>query len=189
MSLRLLERMTTLVKADAHGVLDALEERSLLLRQHLRDAELALQRKRARLEGRAREEERLTEALRRQDEELAKLDEDVALALGGGRDDLARFALRRLLPRRREREALAAALADTCEERARLAGQLAAQERALEELRGRVRAGLAAADADRDCALAPPGLADDEEVEIELLRRKQDAPRAKGAGAAEEPRR
>jgi phage shock protein A len=36
MSLRLFERMTTLVKADAHGVLDALEERSLLLRQHLR---------------------------------------------------------------------------------------------------------------------------------------------------------
>jgi phage shock protein A len=182
MSLRLFERMTTLAKADAHGVLDALEERSLLLRQHLRDAELALQRKRARLEGRLREEERLAEALRRQDAELGRLEEDVALALSGGRDDLARFALRRLLPRRREREALAAALADAREERARLVDQLAAQERAFDELRTRVRARLAAPEAaDGDAPFGPPGAPDEQEVEIELLRRKQGAPAATGS--------
>jgi phage shock protein A len=173
MSLRLFERMTTLAKADAHGVLDALEERSLLLRQHLRDAELALQRKRARLEGRAREEERLAEGMRRQDAELARLEEDVALALSGGRDDLARFALRRILPRRREREAVAAALADVREERARLVQQLGAQERAFEELRTRVQARLAVPDAGAGDPCAAAGAPDDAEVEIELLRRKQ----------------
>jgi phage shock protein A len=177
MSLRIFDRMATLAKADAHGVLDVLEERSLVVRQHLRDAELALQRKRNRLEGRSREEERLGEALRRQDAELARMDEDVALALSGDRDDLARFALRRLLPLRREREALAAALADAREERARLAEQLAAQERSFEELRAQVRARLAAPGSLEGDAVAP-ALADDEEVEIELLRRKQ------GGGAA-----
>jgi phage shock protein A len=171
MSIRLFDRMATLAKADAHGVLDALEERSLVIRQHLRDAELALQRKRNRLEGRLREEERLGEALRRHDAELARMDDDVALALAGERDDLARFALRRLLPMRREREALAAALADAREERARLADQLAAHERAFEELRTQVRARLAAPGA--ACELGGPVVADDEEVEIELLRRKQ----------------
>ena len=146
MTLRLLDRLATLARADAHGVLDALEERSLLLRQHLRDAELALARRRARLEGLAREEERLVETLRR------------------------------LLPRRRERDARAAALADVGEERARGAERLAAEERAFEELRARVRARLAAGaqEGDGDERLGP-GLADDEEVEIELLRRARAA--------------
>jgi phage shock protein A len=177
MTLRLLDRMATLVRADAHGVLDALEERSLLLRQHLRDAELALARRRARLEGLAREEERLGEVLRRDEAELARLDEDVALALAGGREDLARFALRRLLPRRRERDARAAALAEVREERTQGTERLAAQERAFEELRARVRARLATGAAQEDGEeILGPTLADDEEVEIELLRRARRAP-------------
>jgi phage shock protein A len=180
MSLRFFDRLSTLVRADAHGVLDALEQRSLLLRQHLRDAELALHRGRARLEGRAREAERLAEALRRDDAGLARLDEDVRLALAGGRDDLARFALKRLLPRRREREARAAALAEVREEHARLAEAQAARERAFEELRSEVRARLRAGDGGRDDDLGGPGLADDEEVELELLRR-QAAARGEGA--------
>ena len=52
--MRFLDRMTTLVKADAHGVIDHLEEKSLLLKQHLREAELELDRKRARCGGAGR---------------------------------------------------------------------------------------------------------------------------------------
>jgi phage shock protein A len=172
MSHRFFDRMATLLKADAHGVLDALEERQLLLRQHLRDAELALDRKRARLEGLAREEERLGEALGRQDTELARLDEDVALALAGGRDDLARFALRRWIPGRRAREARGAALADVREERERLAGAVAAQERAFEELRARIRARLAGRAAEPDDDALRSACPDEDEVELELLRRR-----------------
>ena len=51
MAMKLFDRMTTLIKADAHGVVDALEERSLLLRQHVREAELELLQKRARVEA------------------------------------------------------------------------------------------------------------------------------------------
>ena len=40
MAMKFFDRLTTLIKADAHGVVDALEERSLLLRQHVREAEL-----------------------------------------------------------------------------------------------------------------------------------------------------
>jgi phage shock protein A len=172
MTLRLFDRMTTLVKADAHGVLDALEERQLLLRQHLRDAELALERKRARLEGLVREEERLGEGLARRDAELGRLDADVALALAGGREDLARFALRRFLPGRREREAQAAALADVREERGRLAAALAGQERAFDELRTRVRARLAGRSGAPEGEAGGSTAPEDEEVELELLRRR-----------------
>ena len=65
MVMKLFDRMTTLIKADAHGVVDALEERSLLLRQHLREAELELLQKRARVEALTEEGARLRDELAR----------------------------------------------------------------------------------------------------------------------------
>ena len=49
MTIDFVQRLNRLVRADAHGLLESLEDRSLLLKQHLREAELELQRKRARL--------------------------------------------------------------------------------------------------------------------------------------------
>src|SRR5262245_65741716 len=100
MAIRLFERITLLLKADAHGVVESLEERSLLLKQYLREAEIELQQKQARLEAVRDEEKRLRESLARCADDIRACDEDIALALGGGKDDLARFAIRRLIPRR-----------------------------------------------------------------------------------------
>ena len=47
----LFDRMKTSVKADALGVIDALEDRRLLLRQCVRDAEAELGKKRAHLQA------------------------------------------------------------------------------------------------------------------------------------------
>ena len=44
------KRIRTTVQADAHGVIDAIEDRALLLKQYLRDAETDLAKKRARLQ-------------------------------------------------------------------------------------------------------------------------------------------
>jgi phage shock protein A len=41
------KRMTQTLRADAHGVIDALEDRVLLFKQHLREAELEVERKQA----------------------------------------------------------------------------------------------------------------------------------------------
>ena len=57
--MHLFDRITTLIKADAHGVVESLEERSLLLKQYVREAEIDLQRKRPRLESIRMEEQRL----------------------------------------------------------------------------------------------------------------------------------
>jgi phage shock protein A len=174
MTVRLFDRIATLLKADAHGVIESLEERSLLLKQHVREAEIELDRKRARLEALREEEKRLAEALARREEEMRSLDEDIALALAGGKDDLARFAIRRLLPRRGEAKALHAQLEQRRAEGGALAERLKAQEEQLEGLRNRVRAELALG-----CEAAPAlpwaseSVVADEEVELELMRRRE----------------
>jgi phage shock protein A len=173
MGQRLVDRITTLFRADAHGVVEALEERSLLLKQYVREAELELDRKRARLEAVREEEKRLREALERREAERVALDEDVGLALAGGKEDLARFAIRRLIPCRRVVQALRAEVAERAEEGRVLAERVEVQEAQLEGLRTRVRAALARpADPERPGGwLAEPAVAD-EEVELELLRRR-----------------
>jgi phage shock protein A len=178
--MKFLDRFTTLVKADAHGVLEQLEERTLLAKQHLRDAELELARKRARLEALTDEARRGEEELARLGAEITALDADVELALGGGKEELARYALRKLLPKRRAGDALRRRRAEIDDEQQRIAAKLAEQETQLEELKRRVRARIAEAQAE---AGAPRALevelpAADEEIEIELLRRRGATERA-----------
>jgi phage shock protein A len=171
--MKLFHRMALLFRADAHGVLDQLEERSLLLKQHLREAELELARKRARAEALDEEGRRLEEDVRKLEDEVGSLDEDVELALAGGKEELARFSVRRLLPRRQALAALRTRMDEIAEARRRLGERLAAQEQQFSELERRVRASLAAERA-REPALfgaSEPAIAD-EEVELELLRRR-----------------
>jgi phage shock protein A len=172
------QRFLSLARADAHGVLDSLEDRGLVLRQCLREAELEVARKRARLE----ELESALELLGRHREQLAArlgaLDEDVRLALAQSQDELTRFAVRRVLAGRRQLERNELDARELREERAKLAEKLAVQERELEELRDRVREALAAqraahGDGLADCEASGAGFGvRDEEVELELLRRR-----------------
>ena len=87
--------------------------------------------------------------------------------------ELARFAIRRLLPRRERAAALEAQIGDVAETRERLAERLEAQQQQFEELRGRARTQLASRGAQGEVAdlLGGPGV-DDAEVELELLRRR-----------------
>ena len=175
-----LERMAVLLKADAHGVMDQLEERSLMVKQHLREAELELTRKRARAEALEEEERRLSDEAERLEKQVAAADEDVELALAGGKDDLARFALRRLLPLREAARERRVRVAELREDRLRLQERLEAQEAQLDALRTRARATRAADEAQARDAGFVAGVAD-EQIELELLRRRG---RPAGEGAA-----
>jgi phage shock protein A len=173
MAVQLFNRIATLLKADAHGVLESLEERSLLLKQYVREAEIELNQKRARLEAVRDEEKRLREALGRLEEEMRGLDEDITLALAGGKDDLARFAIRRLIPRRIEVKTLRSQIEQRAAESQALAERLAAQEAQFESLRVRVRAELAHGwEASASVPWPTEAAVADEEVELELLRRR-----------------
>ncbi|MET0151590.1 MAG: PspA/IM30 family protein [Candidatus Binatia bacterium] len=174
MSLKLFDRIATLVKADAHGVVESLEDRSLLLKQCLREAEIDLSRKRAELEALHDEEKRLREMQARREGEARALDEDVTLALAGGKDELARFAIRRLLPRRSEAKAASARLQELAARSRTLAERLTEQESQFESLRTRVRAELAREpELGSPCGWQGEPVVADEEVELELLRRRR----------------
>lgn len=170
----LLNRLSTLAQADAHGVVDAVEDRSLLLKQHLREAENDLHRKRARLEAIDLESKSLAQECERIEKTLARLEDDIAVALGGDKEELARFAIRKQIPLKRRLALAKQSIEAGASERTELAETLTQQESELEELRARVRAHLArvAAGARGDVLEAEldPVVAD-EEVEIELMRR------------------
>jgi phage shock protein A len=173
MGLRLFDRIGTLLRADAHGIVESLEERSLLLKQYVREAELELNRKRARLEAVREEEKQLHELLARRTDEIRGLDEDVALAIASGKDDLARFAIRRLLPRRAEVKALVARIAERAAEAQGLAERVELQQGQLDALRARVRAELAREAPGIDASSwGGEAMVADEEVELELMRRR-----------------
>jgi phage shock protein A len=181
----LLRRFLTLAKADAHGVLDSIEDSSLVLKQCLREAELELAQKRQRAEELGRWQEQLEQARAELTRRAQELDADIQLALGQEQEDLARFSIRRLLVARRRETALAEQLAGIREEGARLAGELESQDRELAELKERVQTHLTEQRAREQFAgVAPddgdPTRAENDvpvhelEVEIELLRRRSE---------------
>jgi phage shock protein A len=172
MTSKLVDRIATLLKADAHGVVESLEERSLLLKQCVREAEIELNRKRARLEVVRDEAKRLRDALAGAEREIRSLDEDVTLALSGGKEELARFATRRLLERRRAADTLRAQLAERSDEERTLAERVEVQQAQFESMRTRVRAELARRTETPDGAWVGEPPVADEEVELELLRRR-----------------
>ncbi len=181
--MRVFERMGRLVRADAHGLMDQLEERSLVLRQHLREAENEVERKQVALEAMDEQRRALADQGQRLEARVAELDGDVELALAGEDPDLARYAVRRLIPQKAALKELFARAAELDARRSRLAERLEAQRAQLAELRPRVRAALAKRD------LGPVvecrgELVSDEEVELELLRRRT-ASGSKAVGPAD----
>lgn len=177
--MRIFDRVTRLLRSDAHGILDQLEERSLLLKQNLRDAELLLEAKRARAQALEEEQRRLRQEAERLRTRERSLDDDVELALGGGKPELARFAVGRLLPVREARRECETRIGEVGAERDRLCERLEAQEAQLAALRTRVRARLAEHRREPPASAALGRSPAEEEIDLELLRR--------GASASTEP--
>lgn len=166
------DRLTILAKADAHGVVDALEDRALVLRQHVREARGELERKRYRLSALAAQQKDLQNRQVRGDEKLAALEQDVALALQNEKEELARFAIKKLLPLRRNRQEILRRQEELQEERDELTRQLAEQEERFTELEERVRGYLAEQQDELAGGPSCAAFVSDEEVELELLRRR-----------------
>jgi phage shock protein A len=171
------QRITATLRADAHGVIDALEDRALLLKQHLRDAEAEVQGKQAHSQALAAERQRLERDLLREQRECAQHERDAELALEAGQEALARYALQHWLSKQQLSRRIQERLGVIAEESAAQNALLAQQEPALNELRARVAAYLsehaASASQGAGCPLAPQPVAA-ELVELELLRRRRE---------------
>jgi phage shock protein A len=140
-----------------------------MLKQHVRGAEEAVQRRRTAFVELAAEASRLTAERTRARADCERLERDVDLALNGGRKDLARYALRLLLRRRQVDDNIERRLSQVAKEQKELEIVLARQQAALEELRARVQTYLSEWEADHFADGAEP--ITDEHVELELMRR------------------
>ena len=182
--MKIFDRFCLLVRADAHGIMDQLEERALLIKQNLREAELALEQKRARAEAIDEALGRLECEAERSRRAIEGFDRDIALALAQDEEALARFAIRQLIPERARLLDTRTRIEDLRASRERLDEALREQAAALDALRIRARARLADLERETDTPEPIPPSVADEDVELELLRRRTAAPDA-AAGEGE----
>lgn len=170
--MRLMDRMGSWLKAESHGVVDAIEDKGLLLKQAVREAEIALDGKRAESESLRAREKDLTTLLERAREEATNLDADIELALEQSQEELARFAARKLLPLRHRIAESERTQRDVQEKRAELEAVIASQANELDALKARVRDYLERARAG-ESEISFDRVVSDEDVELELLRRRR----------------
>lgn len=178
------DRLGTLVRADAHGLVDSLSDDRLLLRQHVREAAEALAAKEARLDASKAEQKDLGSLAERLEAEAGALERDTDLALAEDREDLARFTLRKMLGLRRRIARINDRRQRLEEESQEPEGGLEQQRLALDELRARARTFLEQRRLDPlgedgdplgcgdGCGNGFGTAVSDEEVELELLRRR-----------------
>jgi phage shock protein A len=170
MKMSIFKRIKTTLQADAHGVIDAIEDRALLLKQYLRDAEADLARKRARLQLLEHELRALDRDEKLAATELGAFELDAQTALTAGDDELSRYAVKAILLRKARQRRHAERREELTRARAELERMLAEQNERYGSLKERVSAELASQAADGGCS--PPETISDEQVELELLRRK-----------------
>lgn len=181
----ILTRMLRLCTADIHGVMDQLEDKHLLLKQHLREMEASLDLKAGQARALGEQIERLQGRIAAQRQEAERLEPDIDLAVQKEKEDIARMLIRK----RRTLMAVAAQFQRRVEamaaEKERLGETLAAQRLQYETLQAKAEACCRQPGESPDRGAGEPAqweAAEPEapEIEIELLQRKQ---RAQEGGA------
>ena len=172
-------RLLRLCQADLHGLLDQIEDRELLLNHYLREMAAALVRTKTQLEGRDACRARMMRELAAHRDKVRALEDDIALAVARGREDIARKLIRAVLPRRQSLEALHARLEQLRDEARAGQDAYARQVTAYEQIsrRAKVIANRQQTDgdvpADRERPNGPENQAGDAEIELELIRHKE----------------
>jgi phage shock protein A len=175
----IMSRVIRLCRADLHGVMDQIEDKDLLLKQHLREMQAAMAGCQVRVD-------QLEEALRNGQrdramhaKQLQALGEDLDLAVARGKDDIARMLIRKLFPMRKRVECMTHRLEEMTGQLDEERDRLGVQQLAYDDTRQRVaavreRARNAAVMADMGpVGMRSPQLApNEEEIEWELMQRK-----------------
>lgn len=170
----LIHRVSRLLTADIHAVLDRLEEPEALLRQAIREMEEALARTETRVAALERERATVVRRARQVEEALSALDAELGAALDAGNDALARRLVRRKLEGSRLGKHLSIRLET-------LGASLDAERAALAEQREQLELTRQKAELFGDERLAPSGEqrfdrelgVSEDEVEAALARERQ----------------
>jgi phage shock protein A len=172
-----IERIALTLKAEGHGAIDAVEDKSLLLRQCVREAELELARKRAKLNALEAECKALETEATRLNARNKDLEEDIELALDNEKQDLARHAIKQVLPIRARQKEIALRQQLLRDERRELDQIVGAQTADFDVMKARAQAELSRTEGD---ALPLAVATSEEDIELELLRRQQAYATGKG---------
>ncbi len=168
--MKLFKRFITLARADAHGVIDSLEDTELILKQCLREAEIELDRKRTRFESLSNQLDQMEKERLRLSRDVQQLEADIALAMKQEQEELARYSVRRFLTKRKQEEELSLALPEERESYNNLEVEISTQEEELARLKEKVQTHLAS---QAQALIHPPEApVCEEEIELELLRRR-----------------
>jgi phage shock protein A len=177
----IMTRLVRLCKADIHGVMDQMEDKGLLLKQHLRDMREELDKKESRLAGMLASREEIQREREHRSGEVDALEKDLAPAIASEKDDIARTLIRKLKPLSHHCDELErhTRVMDTdigrfrtaLEEQRLVYEQL--QLNASEHLRRMERQRWTAVTAETIPHCRPDGETPEAEIELELLRRKE----------------
>jgi len=176
----ILSRALRLCKADLHGVMDQMEDKDLLLKQHLREMQAAMAGRQACID---RLEETLEAGKRERSrvaQQFQKIEEDLDQAVAQGRDDIARMLIRKFFPLQKSIERMTRHLEETAQRLDEERDRQGVERLAYDEIRHRV---AAARERARNAVSTPdfspaesgqdPWTPSDEEIEWELLQRKE----------------
>ena len=94
----IMTRIINIFKADLHGVMDQLEDQGLLLKQHLRDMEDALNCKQAKLKKMVAARNHSRQEYGRYKRQWEALDQDLEVAVCNKKDDIARMLIKKMKP-------------------------------------------------------------------------------------------
>ncbi len=90
-------RFIRLWKADLHGVMESIEDKGLLLKQCLREMEDELQSKEAALNTLVKKKEKAKQEQETLEQENSKVENDLEAAVSMGKDDISRFLIKKRL--------------------------------------------------------------------------------------------
>ncbi len=176
----ILSRAIRLCKADLHGVMDQMENRELLFKQHLREMQTAIAGRQARIDQLEDTGKALQRDLRGYTRQISRLEEDLDQAIAKDKDAIARMLIRKLHPMRQSAQAMERRSIALTDELALERDHCAAQIQAYEEVRQRVAAARKDLHHPESRLSMPPGLdgtghndPTDEEIEWELFQRKE----------------
>jgi len=175
----IITRIVKIFKADIHGVMDQLENRGLLLKQHLRDMEEALNHKEAKHKKMTALHNQGQKDLSGYKQQWEALDQDVTVAVRKNKDDIARMLIRKMKPLENLSDELARHLKMLDEEMIELNRHLQQQRLKYEQLKYRTTEYLQKTQMQRwEKDVIDPVSNDgfeelaDQEIELELLKRK-----------------
>lgn len=178
--MEILSRVVRLCKADLHGVMDQMEDKELLLKQHLREMQAVIADRQARIDQLEAALGRAQKDMMRYHKHVRALEEDRDRAVAGKKDDIARMLIRKLHPMRLSIANMETRIKNHTDELVEEQERLAAQTMTYDTIRLRVaavREGSRNAIGKLD--VLPTGGAwgqqepSEEEIEWELCQRKE----------------